>query len=255
LRLFVLDMNKSRGVEKMDCVRNNALPECVYRRIAARAAHKPTLDLVDKAQANSLYWSVWYGPDIIRGPDGNGGTKFYVVEDNFGYVGGFGDLVESRRVLLKTFPELEPAIGEDKTANFYDEMAKHYLAQVAPGEKVVVLYYNRSGTGEVCSDNEDKRMAQLFNKRGCTPVPLPGNEGPTPGQPRLEVRNKKVYVLTPQNIRAKLLGTQSRAGENMVRRAASPARERPGPCREAVLHLRATPRQMSHRKRSSEQMA
>jgi len=225
LRMFVLDMNKSRGVEQMACVKNNALPECVYRRIAARAAHKPTLDLVDKEQAKNLYWSVWYGPDIIRGPDGNGGTKFFVVEDNFGYVGGFGDLIESRRVLLKTFPELEPAIGEDKTSCFYDEMAKHYLSQVAPGEKVVVLYYQRHGSGDAseCSDNEDRRMAQLFKKRGIDPVPLPGNNGPTPGQPRLEVRNKKVYMVTPQK------EVHTKAGDNTVRRAASPARERPGP--------------------------
>jgi hypothetical protein len=29
---------------------------------------------------------------------------------------------------LKTFPELQPAIGDDQTAAFYDEMARHYQA-------------------------------------------------------------------------------------------------------------------------------
>merc|ERR1719409_1364477 len=102
----------------MACVRSNALPQDVYRRIAARAAHKPTLELVEKSKskASSIYWSCWYGPDIIRGPDGEGGHQFYVVEDNFGYVGGFGDLIESRKVLLKNFPELTPAIAGDQTA-------------------------------------------------------------------------------------------------------------------------------------------
>ena len=28
-------------------------------------------------------WGFWYGPDILRGPDG----AFYVCEDNLGYVG------------------------------------------------------------------------------------------------------------------------------------------------------------------------
>lgn len=203
LRQFVLDMTRSRGVEKMACVRAGALPECVYRRIAARAAHKPTLDLIDKAEVNKFYWSVWYGPDIIRGPDGNGGTKFYVVEDNFGYVGGFGDIIESRKVLLKTFPELEPTFAPDQTAHFYDEMAKHYLAMVAPGEKVVVLYYQRHGGADAteCTDNEDRRMAMVFKKRNIEPVALPGDDGPTPGQPYLQVRNKKVYLVSPKKSR------------------------------------------------------
>jgi uncharacterized circularly permuted ATP-grasp superfamily protein len=200
IRHFLLDMNKSCGVEKMACIRHKALPEDVFRRISARAAHKPTSDLVDKSKAPSLYWSVWYGPDIIRGPDENGGYQFYVVEDNFGYVGGFGDLIESRKVLLKTFPELEPAIGKDRTASFYDEMAKHYHSQVACGERVVVLYYQRRGSGEAseCADNEDKRMAELFKKRGIAAVKLPGDEGPSPNEARLEIRNKKVFLVSPQ---------------------------------------------------------
>ena len=52
-------------------------------------------------------WGFWYGPDIIRGPEGSFFVfccflfcfglmffpgKFYVVEDNIGYVGGIGDL-------------------------------------------------------------------------------------------------------------------------------------------------------------------
>jgi len=219
-------MNKARGVEKMACVHNKALPEDVFRRVAARAAHKPTYDLIDKSKVKDFYWNVWYGPDIIRGPDEKGGHEFYVVEDNFGYVGGFGDLIESRKVLLKTFPELQPAIGNDQTAVFYDEMAKHYQAQVAPGEKVVVLYYRRRGAGDVCADNEDKRMADLFKRRGIAAVVLPGEEGPRPDDTRLEVRGKKVFLVTPQPISREQMPSRSPVKDrNMPSR--SPTKEKP----------------------------
>eukprot|EP00427_Karlodinium_veneficum_P021705 CAMPEP_0169100874 /NCGR_PEP_ID=MMETSP1015-20121227/21324_1 /TAXON_ID=342587 /ORGANISM="Karlodinium micrum, Strain CCMP2283" /LENGTH=919 /DNA_ID=CAMNT_0009161853 /DNA_START=41 /DNA_END=2800 /DNA_ORIENTATION=+ len=239
-REFILDMNRSRSVEKMACIQNKALPEDVFRRIAARAAHVSTSDLVDKSKASSLYWNLWYGPDIIRGPDENGSSQFYVVEDNFGYVGGFGDLIESRKVLLKTFPELEPAIGDDHTAAFYDEMGRHYYSQVAPGEKVVVLYYKRRSTGaaSVCADNEDKRMAEILKKRGIAAVALPGDSGPEQNQARLEVRNKKVYLVTPQpNPRTPVKGQQT---QNRV----TPVKERPimTPARCSPARSPLTPR-------------
>jgi len=199
LRAFVKDMGKSLDPKKMDCIKKGAFAEDVFRRIAARAAEKPTLELVDGANGglSDHFWSIWYGPDIIRGPDENGDHQFFVVEDNLGYVGGFGDLIDSRKVLTKTFPELKPALGEDLTASFYDEMAKHYLAQVAPGEKVVLLYYQRHCKGDSCEtvDNEDRRLAQVLTKRGILACPLPGEKGPEPNQVRLEVRNKKKVVL------------------------------------------------------------
>lgn len=226
-RAFILDMTKSAGVEKMSCVHNKALPEDVFRRVAARAAHKMTYDLVDKSKLSDFYWNVWFGPDIIRGPDEKGGYQFYVVEDNFCYVGGFGDLIESRKVLLKTFPELLPAIGDDQTAVFYDEMAKHYHAQVNPGEKVVVLYYRRRGGGDVCADNEDKRMADLFKRRGIIPVVIPGDEGPKPDEVRVEVRGKKVILVTP-HADAKHNGLPSRSPvKDRVAPSRSPIKERP----------------------------
>jgi hypothetical protein len=33
-----------------------------------------------EGESKKLYWNMWYGPDIIRGPSENG-HDFYVVED------------------------------------------------------------------------------------------------------------------------------------------------------------------------------
>ena len=52
-----------------------------------------------EGESKKLYWNIWYGPDIIRGPSEEG-HDFYVVEDNLGYVGGFGDLPLARAALL-----------------------------------------------------------------------------------------------------------------------------------------------------------
>ena len=88
----------SRGAvarfDYLQCVRSQAVPEAVLRRVYARAGEKWMQHLVnqnepDAPEASSLYWSMWYGPDIIRGPDGH----WCVIEDNLGYVGGFGDTV------------------------------------------------------------------------------------------------------------------------------------------------------------------
>jgi len=197
LRAFLKDMSKCKDYSKMECVKNGAFPLAVMKRVEARCAETPTAKLTN---CKDLYWSTWYGPDIIRGPDENGKYKFWVLEDNLGYVGGFGDLIDARSILTKTFPELKPALGPDQTPCFYDEMAKHYLAQVKEGEKVVLLYYQRSCAGAAeTADNEDRRLVRLFEKRGIVAVPLPGEKGAPANYPSMEIRgagqNRKVFLL------------------------------------------------------------
>jgi len=196
LRAFLKDMSKCKDYSKMECVKNGAFPLAVMKRVEARCAETPTAKLTN---CKDLYWSTWYGPDIIRGPDENGKYKFWVLEDNLGYVGGFGDLIDARSILTKTFPELKPALGPDQTPCFYDEMAKHYLAQVKEGEKVVLLYYQRSCAGAAeTADNEDRRLVRLFEKRGIVAVPLPGEKGAPANYPSMEIRgtgqNRKVWL-------------------------------------------------------------
>ena len=40
-----------------------------------------------EGESKKLYWNMWYGPDIIRGPSENG-HDFYVVEDVLQHVLG-----------------------------------------------------------------------------------------------------------------------------------------------------------------------
>lgn len=181
---------------QLSCVRSGALPREVFTRIAARAGEQWAQNLVQKeAESKKLYWNIWYGPDIIRGPSENG-HDFYVGEDNLGYVGGFGDLPLARSVLLgetngsKGFPEFKPFLELENAERLYEEMAAHYKSQVAEGEKVVVLYYHRS----VRDDNEDRRLVTLLRQKGLVPVQLPDEKGPREDQPRLVVRHGKVFI-------------------------------------------------------------
>jgi len=199
IRAFLKDMSINKDSKDMDCVKKGGFPLDVLKRIEARSAEKPTAELAN-CKPQDLYWSIWYGPDIIRGPDEDGKYKFFVLEDNLGYVGGFGDLMDARKILLDTFPELKPAIGPDLTACFYDEMAKHYQTQVKEGEKVVLLYYQRSCAGAAeTADNEDRRLVRIFEKRGIIAVPLPGEKGAPANYPSMEIRgsgnNKKVWLV------------------------------------------------------------
>lgn len=210
LRAFLKDMSRCTDSKDMTCVKKGAFPLDVLKRIEARSAETLTADLVnpDVIKPQDLFWSIWYGPDIIRGPDESGDYKFFVLEDNLGYVGGFGDLVDARKILTDTFPEMKPALGPDKTAHFYDEMAKHYLSQVAEGEKVVLLYYQRSCAGAAeTADNEDRRLVRIFEKRGVVAVPLPGEKGAPANYPSMEIRgtgkNKKVWLVPKKGITGK----------------------------------------------------
>eukprot|EP00439_Symbiodinium_sp_Y106_P047833 s3931_g6.t1 len=228
LRRLVMDVNsrKEMKVGQLSCVRSGALPRDVFNRIAARAGEQWTQNLVQKeADSKKLYWNIWYGPDIIRGPCEHG-HEFYVVEDNLGYVGGFGDLPLARQVLLgeangsKGFPELKPHLEPANAERLYEEMANHYKRQVAEGEKVVVLYYHRS----VRDDNEDRRLVTLLRQKGLVPVQLPDEKGPREDQPRLLVRHGRVLLATPAKATKDSQKDTDRRSRSPVRRRGSPVK-------------------------------
>eukprot|EP00928_Gymnodinium_smaydae_P056145 TRINITY_DN39574_c0_g1_i1.p1 TRINITY_DN39574_c0_g1~~TRINITY_DN39574_c0_g1_i1.p1 ORF type:complete len:819 (+),score=167.51 TRINITY_DN39574_c0_g1_i1:85-2541(+) len=257
LRRLVMDVNarSTMRISQLDCIKNHVLPESVFQRVIARAGEQWTQHLVQAngngsgggPRANKLYWSMWYGPDIIRGPGENGGHQWYVVEDNLGYVGGFGDLALARQVLLgeangtNGFPELKSFLREDKTEELYDQMAAHYKRQVAEGEQVVILYYPRS----VRDDNEDRRVIQLFARRGIIPVQLPGEDGPRDDQPKLVVRGGRVILATPVKEKADSgggAGGGAAAGKAQAQAAGSAARSRsPVPTRRSPARAANSP--------------
>merc|ERR1719272_638486 len=72
IRQLLLDRNKSKDTDSMDSIKAGALPMGVLERVSARAAET---HICDSLSTSDLYWNIWYGCDIIRGPDG----KFYVL--------------------------------------------------------------------------------------------------------------------------------------------------------------------------------
>lgn len=250
LRRLMIDVNskKEMKVGQLSCVKSGALPKESLMRIATRAGEQWTQNLVHTngqskmPSSKNLYWSMWYGPDIIRGADEKGGHQWYVVEDNLGYVGGFGDLPLARQVILgeangsKGFPELKSHFENEPTGKLYDDMAAHYKSQVAEGEKVVVLYYNRT----VRDDNEDRRLITLLRQRGIIPVQLPGEDGRVEGQAYLEVRNGRVFLVQPPP------KTESKEG-GRARSRSPPRREKGEPVGLVVLLSEPTDVEPGHR--------
>ncbi len=102
----------------------------------------------------------WYGPDIIRDSEGN----FRVIEDNTGFVGGMGDLIASRKFLLKNVPEYGPFIapGHDPK-DFYKQLAEDYKGRAKEfgGIPLLIRY-----SDEISPDNEDKRVQKIFADNG-----------------------------------------------------------------------------------------
>merc|ERR1712137_845753 len=86
------------------CVKENVVPQTILKQVLERNNE----ETIRKYAKHLLHrWSFWFGPDLIRGPDG----AFYVCEDNIGYVGGMGDLQRARESLLNFFPEYKPVIN------------------------------------------------------------------------------------------------------------------------------------------------
>lgn len=157
LQHFVMDFYSERK-----CLKAKIIPVKLLKEILRRNLDMPMAKVF---QTDS--WSFWYGPDIIRGPDGS----FYCCEDNAGYCGGFGDLVIARKSLLAQFPEYGPEIlqKEQPPMAFYKNLANHYRTFVKDEEKVVLLHYPMWMT----ADNEEKRVVRLFKGVGIEAVVIP----------------------------------------------------------------------------------
>jgi len=160
LQLFLEDFYANQ----LQCraVKENVIPKAIFQQILDRNAEENVGKYSNRIVGR---WNFWYGPDILRGSDG----EFYVCEDNIGYVGGLGDLICARESLLRGFPEFAPHIGGVDPSLFYDQLARYYRSLVKPGEIVVLLHYPRDMT----ADNEERRVLSIFRKRGIKSVVLP----------------------------------------------------------------------------------
>jgi uncharacterized circularly permuted ATP-grasp superfamily protein len=100
IQAFLLDHYS--GTRPKAYAASKVVPKSVMKSLLKRNGEKM---LVQPGMDN---WGFWYGPDVIRAPDGG----FYVCEDNLGYVGGVGDLSIARKSLLNGFPEYDEHVDK-----------------------------------------------------------------------------------------------------------------------------------------------
>ena len=133
--------------------------------------------LLDPAQI-----SFPYGPDVLRGPDG----KFYVIEDNTGYIGGPGDLIAAREILFELEPRyqelLEPA---DDPSEYFRGLVERAKERAIPKDGRVVMYMVPP-----YPDNEDERLRKIMQSFGVEVVT-------TRTKNRLVVEDGGVYLSRP----------------------------------------------------------
>ncbi len=77
----------------------------------------------------------YYGPDIVRHPDGN----FYFLEDNSGTPGGHGDSVEARRDLLEFNPKYQEVLKDGGGESFAKIFAQRLKEMAGSPDKASVI--------------------------------------------------------------------------------------------------------------------
>lgn len=152
LRAFLQDFHSSNG--RPMAVREGIIQQEDLDRIVARNAEGWT---VGRVNPNRI--SLMYGPDIIRDRDG----IFRVVEDNTGFLGGFGDLKLALESLYKNVSY--PVLHERDPMDFYRTLMKRYKERAVPrgGEVVMVMI-------PPYADNEDPRLRQILKSIGIEVV-------------------------------------------------------------------------------------
>lgn len=124
-----------------------------------------------------------YGPDIIRGANG----KFYVIEDNPGYVGGIGDLIKAREVILKRNKQYRGVIDPlDSPELFYEQLVERYKS-MRKNNGPVVLYTLSKGES---ADNEDVRLKKIMSDLGVEVVSPYSSK-------KIVIKNGKAYLESP----------------------------------------------------------
>ena len=99
-----------------------------------------------------------YGPDLIRGPNG----IFYALEDNLGFVGGFGDIVLAQEISEKLYPEIAKQYDYVKAIDFYHQLLARYRQQASQFGGKLVFYSDPHAT----DDSEEIRTMELFSRLG-----------------------------------------------------------------------------------------
>lgn len=159
------------------------IPADVMQRILERNYE---YDWVGTANPEQL--GFWYGPDIVRGPDGH----WRVMEDNPCFVGGVGDLTLSRQTALKYVPDYAKAQIVSRPERFYENLVKRYRS-LAGGKEVVLLQYKLG----VQPDKESRRIRAIFESLGVPHASMRvlKSAGSVQYGPQLVVEKDGVYLL------------------------------------------------------------
>ncbi|MCC7384257.1 MAG: circularly permuted type 2 ATP-grasp protein [Deltaproteobacteria bacterium] len=99
-----------------------------------------------------------YGPDIMRAKDG----RFYVIEDNTGFIGGPGDLLKAREILTRSSPEIMGALSPlDEPNRYYARLVERAKALSNPAGGRVIMFQVPP-----YADHEDDRLRQIMKSHG-----------------------------------------------------------------------------------------
>jgi uncharacterized circularly permuted ATP-grasp superfamily protein len=162
--------------------KENLIPEGVLKSILGRNYEAQVPNYLRNQPIH-----FWYGPDVIRDTDGN----LRVVEDNTGFVGGMGDLVAARHILLKHIPEYGAALtpGHDPW-DFYRELAESYKkrAQKYGGIPLLITYPKA-----ISPDKEDSRVTEIFTSLGIKEIKVDPFK-PQKGHSEVKIKADGMYL-------------------------------------------------------------
>jgi len=131
------------------------IPPKVMKRIEGRY-----YSIFSEDQIQFEHLSFPYGPDLIRDSAG----MWSVVEDSAGILGGMGDFVRSREILLRVIPSFRPLLKESvDTYSFYDDLAAHYFKMAKEKNGIPIFCFHEK---EKYDDHEEDRIAQIYQSRG-----------------------------------------------------------------------------------------
>jgi uncharacterized circularly permuted ATP-grasp superfamily protein len=99
-----------------------------------------------------------YGPDLMRARDG----RFYVIEDNPGFIGGPGDIMKGREVLFDLQPEYKADLDPiDDPADYHRTLLERARERANPPGGRIVMY-----AVPPYADKEDERLKKIMRDLG-----------------------------------------------------------------------------------------
>lgn len=175
---------------KRSYLKAHIIPEKVLEQIITR--FHENLGMYRNIRPDQI--AFWYGPDIIRGPDG----KFHIIEDNPTFIGGLGDIVKAKEILMTRIPVLKKLDHSPDPESFFTALIESYKGRrLNGGEEIVMVHYPPSMT----EDKESLRLRKILGKLGVESVII-NQHSPTHNQ--LVVENDEVFLLKPSGIKSKV---------------------------------------------------